>query len=222
MTVIVRTYKSSSKTYVRPRRYAARVSQRDDLLTGARRCLVEKGYRRTTARDIAAASGAHLASIGYHFGSKDQLMSTAVVAATDEWGTHLEQAARSAAHGSDQPAERFAALVEQLAAALPAAHDLHVAGVQAIGEAPFDPALREALTTGMRAGRTELARLLLGERAVDAATAEALGAAVYALVTGFVVQSLIEPGALPPAAALADALRLLVDGTAGADEGPAD
>ncbi|TDC54322.1 TetR family transcriptional regulator [Actinomadura sp. KC345] len=29
-----------------------------------------------TARDIAAASGAHLASIGYHFGSKDNLLTS--------------------------------------------------------------------------------------------------------------------------------------------------
>ncbi|MEE2048041.1 helix-turn-helix domain-containing protein, partial [Nocardiopsis tropica] len=58
------------------------MSQRDDLLAGARKCLVEKGYGKTTARDIAAASGAHLASIGYHFGSKDNLMNAAVLEAS--------------------------------------------------------------------------------------------------------------------------------------------
>jgi len=188
------------------------VSHRDDLLTGARRCLVEKGYRRTTARDIAAASGAHLASIGYHFGSKDALMATAVVEATDEWGTRLEQAVRAAAVGRDDPGERLVALLDELLAALPGARDLSVAGVQALGEAPFDAVLREALAAGMREGRVSLAHLLLGERAADVPpdTVAALGAMVHALVTGFVVQALVEPEAMPDPAALAAAVRLLV------------
>ena len=41
------------------------MGHREDLLEGAKRCLYEKGYARTTARDIVAASGTNLASIGY-------------------------------------------------------------------------------------------------------------------------------------------------------------
>src|SRR6185437_10410782 len=54
--------------------YALDMGNREDLLEGAKRCLLEKGYRATTARDIAAASGVSLAAIGYHFGSKEALM----------------------------------------------------------------------------------------------------------------------------------------------------
>ncbi|MGH4006514.1 MAG: TetR family transcriptional regulator, partial [Pseudonocardiaceae bacterium] len=44
------------------------MGNREDLLAGAKRCLYEKGYGRTTARDIAAAAGGvSLAAIGYHF-----------------------------------------------------------------------------------------------------------------------------------------------------------
>src|SRR5690606_38768776 len=50
------------------------MGQRQDLLAGAKRCIAEKGYSRTTARDIPAASGANLAAIGYHFGSKEALL----------------------------------------------------------------------------------------------------------------------------------------------------
>jgi AcrR family transcriptional regulator len=190
------------------------VSHRDDLLAGAHRCLVEKGYRRTTARDIAAASGAHLASIGYHFGSKDNLMATAVIEAIDEWGTRLEQAARAAATGHDDPADRLVALITELFAALPQAHDLNVAGIQALGEAQFDTALRGVLTAGMREGREVFAALLLGPRAAHAPprVVSALGATAYALVTGFIVQALVEPDALPDPSAVAAALRLLVPG----------
>ena len=42
------------------------MSHKEDLLAGAVACLREKGYAHTTARDIVAASGTNLASIGYH------------------------------------------------------------------------------------------------------------------------------------------------------------
>jgi len=69
------------------------MGHREALLAGARQCLEEKGYARTTARDIAAAANANLASIGYHFGSKEALLNEAILRACDEWTTRLGQAA---------------------------------------------------------------------------------------------------------------------------------
>lgn len=62
------------------------MGHREDLLEGAKKCLVEKGFVRTTARDIVNASGANLASIGYHYGSKDALLTQAYVELAQEWG----------------------------------------------------------------------------------------------------------------------------------------
>src|SRR5262249_60393129 len=62
------------------------MGNREALLAGAKRCLIEKGYARTTARDIAAASGGSLAAIGYHFGSKDALMNQALYGRIGAWG----------------------------------------------------------------------------------------------------------------------------------------
>ena len=56
------------------------MGHREDLLVGAVACLREKGYARTTARDIVAASGTNLASIGYHYGSVTALLNAAVLA----------------------------------------------------------------------------------------------------------------------------------------------
>lgn len=55
------------------------MGHREDLLEGAKRCLLEKGFLRTTARDIVKESGTNLASIGYHYGSKDALLVQAYV-----------------------------------------------------------------------------------------------------------------------------------------------
>ncbi|MFG1798455.1 TetR/AcrR family transcriptional regulator [Nocardia sp. NPDC049149] len=54
------------------------MGNREDLLAGARKAIVERGVAKTTARDIAAAAGVSLAAIGYHFGSKEQLITEAL------------------------------------------------------------------------------------------------------------------------------------------------
>ncbi|WP_249044824.1 helix-turn-helix domain-containing protein [Crossiella equi] len=70
------------------------MGHREDLLAGAKRCLFERGYARTTARDIVAASGTNLASIGYHFGSKEALMTQALIEALTESTAEAELAPR--------------------------------------------------------------------------------------------------------------------------------
>src|ERR1041385_1776439 len=60
------------------------MGHREDLLEGAKRCLLEKGFLRTTARDVVKASGTNLASIGYHYGSKDALLAQAYIALVED------------------------------------------------------------------------------------------------------------------------------------------
>ena len=86
------------------------MGNREDLIAGAKRCLVEKGYAATTARDIAAASGVSLAAIGYHFGSKDALMNQAVYESVGDWAEELQRAL-SAAGGTGTTALRRFELV---------------------------------------------------------------------------------------------------------------
>src|SRR4029077_14745803 len=82
------------------------MGHREDLLAGAVRCLREKGYAHTTARDIVAASGTNLASIAYHYASTKALLNTAVLAAMDEFG---EEMARAIGEPDPEPSalERF-------------------------------------------------------------------------------------------------------------------
>ena len=69
------------------------MGHREALLEGARTCLEEKGYARTTARDIVAASGTNLASIGYHFGSKESLLNEAIGQAFEEGADRVTEVA---------------------------------------------------------------------------------------------------------------------------------
>ncbi|MGN6240163.1 MAG: TetR/AcrR family transcriptional regulator [Cellulosimicrobium cellulans] len=55
------------------------MGNREDLLAGARQVIVERGVAKATAREIASAAGVSLAAIGYHFGSKDRLITEALL-----------------------------------------------------------------------------------------------------------------------------------------------
>ncbi|MBF6331271.1 TetR/AcrR family transcriptional regulator [Nocardia transvalensis] len=76
------------------------MGNREDLLAGARRAILERGLAKVTARDIASAAGVSLAAIGYHFGSKDRLISEAITEATGTLiGDAIEAAIRDAGQG---------------------------------------------------------------------------------------------------------------------------
>src|SRR5215469_15911193 len=93
--------------------YAAAMGNREDLIAGAKRCLLEKGYAATTARDIAATSGVSLAAIGYHFGSKDALMNQAVYEAVGEWADEMQRALAGHEVHDGSPLHRFEAAVDR-------------------------------------------------------------------------------------------------------------
>ncbi|MUL41079.1 TetR/AcrR family transcriptional regulator [Streptomonospora sp. PA3] len=185
------------------------MSQREDLLAGARACLVEKGYHRTTARDIAAVSGSHLASIGYHFGSKDALMNLAALQAQNEWGDAIEAAVRAGAGAG--PAQRLRIALEELISSLPRHRELVVATMQAYAQAEFDEGIRHALADAGESARRALAAMLLDRDPgdLDAETVAGVGGAVYATVVGLAVQSVLAPESLPTGEQAAAALRTL-------------
>jgi AcrR family transcriptional regulator len=185
------------------------MSQRDDLLTAAKKLLVEKGYHRTTARDIAAASGAHLGSIGYHYGSKDGLMTAAALEAQGEWGDAIDAALAAAAAAS--PTQRLRIAVDELTAAMTRQREVLVAGVQAYAQAAFDESIHQTLATATAGARTDLAAGVLGidPSDIDADTNQGLGSVVHALIAGLSLQAFLDPESLPTGAQVVQAVRVL-------------
>jgi AcrR family transcriptional regulator len=181
---------------------------RDRLLAGARQALLEKGYARTTARDIVAASGTNLASIGYHFGSKDALLTAAMIEAIGEWGDEIESILQSA-----QTADAFAQLeliwngvVESVARLRP----LWLASVDIMSVAEQDPGLRQQLADALEDAREGFAAMLsaaTGE--TDPVRSHAIGALVLAVMEGLVLQHLLDPARAPSGTEMASAIRSL-------------
>lgn len=184
------------------------MGQRQDLLAGAMRCIAEKGYSRTTARDITAASGANLAAIGYHFGSKEALLNAAVLESFDEWGTAIEQA-RIGSEAAE-PLARLERFLEGFLAGSVEQRATLVASVQAFSEAEFAPEVQEQLAATYERNRRSIAAMLLDiePTAVDEAGRQ-LGSLVLAVIIGTALQWLIEPEATPSASALIAAVSAL-------------
>ncbi|MFI5801755.1 TetR/AcrR family transcriptional regulator [Streptomyces sp. NPDC051561] len=187
------------------------MGNREELLSGAKQCLREKGYDRTSVRDIATAAGVSMAAIGYHYGSREALLSQALFELLDEWGDGLGRALAPAAGGGDE-AERaagFARMWENLVAEFQARPDLWLASVELFLQAQRQPALKERLADGVAEGRRGMAAMLRSVPEGEASQAEerTLGTLQMALMTGVMIQSLSDPDHAPTAAEVLTGLR---------------
>ena len=164
-------------------------SNRSELIEGTLRCLERLPPERVTARAIADESGANLASITYHFGSKDELVTEAVIAGLDRWLAEI--ARRLDELEARAPEDRFRAAFAVVADSRRHHEGLARTFLGAMAKASHDERVRELLTEGFRRTRGEVATVLgLG---TDAAGRDAAGL-VLALFNGLLFQSLVDPG----------------------------
>lgn len=191
------------------------MGHREALLQGARRCLETRGYARTTARDLVAESDTNLASIGYHFGSKEALLNEAIGEAFGEWTDRLGRVAFAA--GDASALERIEASWGAMLADFEAHRPLLVAFVEAFAQAERSPELREQLAGHYRRCRNDVAALVEAVLERSGAQPPAGGAAprdaasfLVAVCDGFVLQWLLDPGQVPSGQAVISALRVLL------------
>lgn len=179
---------------------------RERLLEGAIACLEEKGYARTTARDLVAASGTNLASIGYHFGSKEHLLNVAVTEAFQRWLKPL--IALAAESGPATPLERLGRTLTGLMDSVEENRPLITACLEAWAQLARSDDLRAEMVTSYQdfrmviAGTTRDAFAEIGSTQVDA---DALAVLIIALFDGLLVQWQLEPSGAPEAARLIEA-----------------
>jgi AcrR family transcriptional regulator len=164
-------------------------SNRSELIEGTLRCLERLPPERVTARAIADESGANLASITYHFGSKDELVTEAVIAGLDRWLAEI--ARRLDELDARAPEDRFRAAFAVVADSRRHHEGLARTFLGAMAKASHDERVRQLLTEGFRRTRGEVATVLgLG---TDATGRDAAGLAL-ALFNGLLFQSLVDPG----------------------------
>jgi AcrR family transcriptional regulator len=178
------------------------MGNRDALLAGARRCLFDKGYARTTARDITAASGVSLAAIGYHFGSKEALLNEALQQAIAEWGDEL---AGLIAASTDLESA-WAAVLDSFATS----GRLWAVQFELLAHLQHHPGLRKTFTEATRQARLGLAQLFDRVHPAPGETdPEKIGAFYQTLLAGLAAQWLGDPDSTPSSADLFAAMRAI-------------
>jgi len=187
-----------------------KIGNREKLLAGAVKCLREKGYARTTARDLAAASGANLASIGYHFGSKEALLNEAVAQGMVLWARSIEEEAFAAEGAS--AAERLelglAAMIDRFDELEPYLVSFVEAFPPAIRSEELRATLAGAYDEVRRSGAENFRRwLALDGVEISRRDAEILTSLMLALCDGLILQWLLDRERPPSSADVMGALR---------------
>jgi AcrR family transcriptional regulator len=185
------------------------MGHREDLLEGAKRSLYERGYARTTARDIVAASGTNLGSIGYHYGSTQALMTAAMMSAMEDWGDAVGVALAGA--GPDEPADPLVRFWRRVIGSVESHRELWLASIEAMVQSEHQPDLRAPIAEGMEQGRSGMAALITGrpEEELDEATVRSVGSVQMAMMSGVIIQWLTDPATAPSAEQIATGVRAL-------------
>jgi len=163
-------------------------SNRAELIAGTLRCLERLPPDRITARVIAEESGANLASIAYHFGSKDNLVTVAAIEGLDRWLAEIAASLDEVA--AHTPATRF----RRAAEVFDSSRQRHVGLIRnfigALAKAQYDDRIRDLLAAGYRRTRPAVAALL--ELGTDQDGDDA-GGLVLALFHGLMLQATLDP-----------------------------
>ncbi|WP_405137951.1 TetR/AcrR family transcriptional regulator [Nocardia sp. NBC_01388] len=170
------------------------MGNREDLLTGARQAILDRGLAKVTARDIANAAGVSLAAIGYHFGSKDRLVMEALTLGVGtEIGDEMDAAIKDAGEGRslmDALAPTWDGLIEVV---LRNRENLLLSlenGVQ-LARSPESQGFMEQASAGAYADISEVLRATHPQLSEVQATA--LAKTLFMLFQGLAMQSLIAP-----------------------------
>jgi len=189
------------------------VGNREDLLAGAKRCLIEKGYARTTARDIAAASGVSLAAIGYHFGSKEALMNQAIYEFVGEWSEEVERALSAEGEQDGEPLKRFESIMGRTIDSFSGpARGMWAAQLELLGPMEHNEALRTYLAQVQSVAAAGLAELFLGlDPARDPEAVRTAGSLLHAMFIGIIVKWFMDPEQALSARELAEGMRIVAE-----------
>ncbi|MGW1160615.1 TetR/AcrR family transcriptional regulator [Streptomyces sp. NPDC002513] len=188
------------------------MGHREDLLEGAKRCLLEKGFARTTARDIVKASGTNLASIGYHYGSKDALLAQAYIAMVENMSGAFDGGDGGAIEGAPGSLERFRRVWSNIVGTMREPDSMWRLSMEVM---TIDmPEVREHLSRAQREGGRGLVAVLQGvpEEEVSDETADTLGRFYMTLMTGLIAQWTFDAKTAPDGDALTEGLRRIIEG----------
>jgi AcrR family transcriptional regulator len=170
-----------------------RPGTRDQLIQATREAIRDVGLPAATAREIVGRASANLASIPYHFGTKDALVAEALIAEARA----LVAPVLTLQAGDRPAAERTSDTVAMLNELFEARRSQVPVYLAALAAAPHTPDVRRGLGSlwaDLRARLAEdIARQLAEGTLPHWVSPPAMAAAILSLVNGVIVASVIDP-----------------------------
>jgi len=184
------------------------MGNRDSLLIAARNCIAEKGYQRTTARDLATSANVSLAAIGYHFGTTEALLNEAVFEGIGDWGEELARVLAEETRVDGDPFEVFERVWTRVIASFDAHRGILAASYELMTCAREVSEVQDALGTALNHARRALANMFLKvDPEIEPERARQVGSLFYAILSGVMTQWLIDPLGAPSGRDLSIALQ---------------
>jgi AcrR family transcriptional regulator len=190
------------------------MGHREDLLGGAKRCLLQKGFLRTTARDIVKESGTNLASIGYHYGSKEALLAQAYLDLVAETSDAFEGPGSGGVTAGPGSLERFRQVWVNIIGTMREPGSVWRLSIEIAAMGDQLPVVRDHLAQQQREAERDLVSLFMGIPA-DQVTDDVLDTAgrfYTALMSGLIMQWQFDPERAPDADALTEGLWRVIEG----------
>lgn len=177
------------------------------LLAATWQVIRDEGLRAATSRRISEAAGANLAAIGYHFGSKRDLVAKAVEAQMRDW---TEPMAASLLSDEADGGDRTRPLIGSLLGVLEGSQDEAQAFLEAVVARDVDDRVRETLRAHLIAFQQLVAGMLSRRAAVTAKDApDALAGLFTALALGLITQEAVGANPAPLSDIVDEFLHLL-------------
>lgn len=126
------------------------------ILLAAKELFEEKGFDRTTVREVAAKAGANVALINYHFGSKENLLTAIVEEMTSETRLKLTDIQNSALG----PAEKLRQVIELYVDRLHSNSSYYQMIQREMSTRLLRPELHDSLYVNLKRNKDEIKKLL--------------------------------------------------------------
>lgn len=187
------------------------MDQRKALLEAAIACLQDRGYARTTTRDIVAAAGTHLPAVNYYFGSKEALLGQAITEALRRWMETTMAVARDPEPAT--AAERLRRSIDRFLSTLETDRPYVVAALEAFAQAPRSEELRGRLAAEYADARAQVAAACAGSEdgldQLDDDDLQGVATVLLALFDGLAVQWALAPDKTPDPDRMLRSLQIL-------------
>ncbi len=183
--------------------------RRRQIMEAALRCFARKGFHDTTLQDVFRESGLSAGAVYRYFKSKDELVQAIAAELTGPATAMLEWAlAQDQVPGADEIAGRLAAHLQELSGPDGPARVAPSAWAEALYDRAVADIVRGTFDT-LRSGWIKAVQRMRDDGRLPPETdADAVGAALFSVGPGFLLQQLILGG--PDAATLQRGLRQLL------------